>query len=79
MTENGHDKQTLLTKRTDSQTDLILLCRLLTDKRKNALPLHFLKFLLPSPHLAHLLLPPSHKPTPRAKSKEPNLTTAQNY
>lgn len=46
MTKNGLDIQTISTKRTDFQTDRVLLYRQLTEKKEKAKPSHFLKFLL---------------------------------
>ena len=48
MTKNGLDIQTILTKRTDFQTDRILLFGQVTEKKEKANPSHFLKFLLAS-------------------------------
>jgi len=57
MTLNGFDIQTILTKRTDFQTDRILLLRQVTEKKEKNHPLHFLKFLFTDPHSTHLVLP----------------------
>ena len=46
MTENGLGIQTILTKRTDFQTDRVLLLGKVTEKQEKANPSHFLKFLL---------------------------------
>jgi type IV secretory pathway VirD2 relaxase len=46
MTKNGLDIQTISTKRTDFQTDRVLLLEQVTEKEEKALPSHFLKFLL---------------------------------
>jgi hypothetical protein len=43
MTKNGLDIQTILTKRTDLQTDRVLLLGQVTEVKAN--PSHFLKFL----------------------------------
>jgi hypothetical protein len=48
MTKNGLDIQTLSTKRTDFQTDRVLLLGQVTEKQEKATPSHFLKFLLAS-------------------------------
>jgi hypothetical protein len=56
MTKNGHDIQTILTKRTDFQTDCLLLLAQVTMKKEKAEPSHFLKFLYASPHCTHLVL-----------------------
>jgi hypothetical protein len=56
MTKNGLDIQTITTKRTDFQTDRVLLLGQMTEKNK-AHPSHFLKFPLAIPHCTHLVLP----------------------
>jgi hypothetical protein len=48
MTENGLDIQTISTKRTDFQTDRVLLLGQVTQKEEKAHPSHFLKFLFAS-------------------------------
>lgn len=48
MTENGHDIQTISTKRTDKKADRVLLLGQVTEKNEKAHPSHFLKFLLAS-------------------------------
>jgi len=48
MTKNGLDIQTISTKRTDLQTDRVLLFGQVTEKQAKANPAHFLKFLLAS-------------------------------
>jgi hypothetical protein len=48
MTKNGLDIQTISTKRTDKQTDRVLLLGQVTQKKERADPSHFLKFLLAS-------------------------------
>jgi hypothetical protein len=57
MTKNGHDIQTISTKRTDFQTDFVLLFGQVTEKTEKADPSHFLKFLFAAPHCTHLVLP----------------------
>jgi len=57
MTKNGLDIQTISTKRTDFQTDRVLLLRQVTEKKEKAHPSHFLKFLFAYPHCTHLVLP----------------------
>jgi len=57
MTENGLDIQTISTKRTDFQTDRVLLFGQVTQKEEKANPSHFFKFLLSDPHCTHLVLP----------------------
>ncbi len=46
MTENGLYIQTILTKRTDFQTDRVLLLGQEPEKKEKADPSHFFKFLL---------------------------------
>ena len=48
MTKNGLDIQTISTKRTDFQTDRVLLLGQVTEKEEKAHPSHFLKFLFAS-------------------------------
>ncbi|SMD45825.1 hypothetical protein SAMN00777080_4496 [Aquiflexum balticum DSM 16537] len=48
MTKNGIDIQTISNKRTDFQTDRILLFEQVTERKEKAEPSHFLKFLLAS-------------------------------
>lgn len=48
MIENGLDIQTISTKRTDFQTDRVLLFGQVTEIKEKANPSHFLKFLLAS-------------------------------
>jgi hypothetical protein len=57
MIENGLDIQTISTKRTDFQTDRVLLFGQVTEKEEKAYPSHFLKFLFADPHCTHLVLP----------------------
>jgi hypothetical protein len=57
MTENGLNIQTISTKRTDFQTDRVLLFGEVTEKKEKAHPSHFLKFLFANPHCTHLVLP----------------------
>lgn len=47
MTENRLDIQT---KRTDFQTDSVLLLEQVTEEKEKAHPSHFLKTILASPH-----------------------------
>jgi hypothetical protein len=75
MTKNGLDIQTISTKRTDKQADRVLLFGQLTEKKEIAYPSHFLKFLLSSPQVAHLVLP-HPQADPSAKPKEPNFRYA---
>jgi hypothetical protein len=48
MTKNGLDIQNISTKRTDFQTDRVLLLGQVTKKQEKATPSHFLKFLFAS-------------------------------
>jgi hypothetical protein len=48
-----------------------------TEKSFNFCPTLFFVFKLASAHLAHFVLPRPHKPTPKAKQKEPNFAYAQ--
>jgi hypothetical protein len=57
MTENGLNIQTISTKRTDFQTDRVLLLGQVTEGKEKADPSRFLKFLLANPHCTHLDLP----------------------
>lgn len=57
MTENGLNIQTISTKRTDFQTDRVLLLGQVTEGKEEADPSRFLKFLLANPHCTHLDLP----------------------
>ncbi|OWY22225.1 hypothetical protein C7N43_02090 [Sphingobacteriales bacterium UPWRP_1] len=57
MTKNGLDIQTISTKRTDKQTDRVLLLGQVTENKQKAHPSHFLKFLLAYTQVAHLALP----------------------
>lgn len=65
MTENGHNIQTILTKRTDFQADRVLLLGQVTEKKEKADPSHFLKFLLASRTNGTFGFAPTHKPTLR--------------
>ena len=56
MTENELNIQTILTKRTDFQADRVLLFGQVSEKKEQAIPSHFLKFLLISPHFTHMVL-----------------------
>jgi len=57
MTKNRLDIQTISTKRTDFQTDRVLLLGQVTEKKEKANPSHFLKFLFAYPHCTHLVFP----------------------
>ena len=69
MTENGLNIQTISTKRTDFQTDRVLLLGQVTEGKEKADPSRFLKFLLANPHCTHLVLPhPQDDPSQNQKS-----------
>jgi len=70
MTKNGLDIQTISTKRTDFQTDRVLLFGQVTEKKEKADPSHFFKFLLAS-CLNGTLGIARHTSRPFAKPKEP--------
>ncbi|WP_395626339.1 hypothetical protein [Daejeonella sp.] len=76
MTKNGLDIQTISTKRTDFQTDHVLLFGPLTKKQEKANPLHFLKFLLANRTSGTFGFALTHKADPSAKPKEPLLPYA---
>ena len=63
MTKNGLNIQTISTKRTDFQTDRVLLFGEVTEKKEKAHPSHFLKFLFANPHCTHLVLPDTQADT----------------
>ena len=77
MTKNGLDIQTISTKRTDFQTDRVLLLRQVIQKKEKANPSHFLKFLLTSPHCTHLVLPDTQA-DPSQNQKSAILPTLSN-
>ena len=77
MTENGLDIQTISTKRTDFQADRVLLLGQVKEKKEKAHPSHFLKFLLASRTLAHLVLPQRTKPTLQQNQKSQFSTHLQ--
>lgn len=74
MTKNGLDIKTLSIKRTDFQTDLVLLFGQVTEKKEKANPSHFLKFLLASRTNGTFGFAPTHRAFPSAKPKEPFLS-----
>jgi len=57
MIKNGLDIQTISTKRTDFQSNRVLLLGQVTEKKEKAQPSHFLNFFLPVAQTAHLVLP----------------------
>jgi hypothetical protein len=69
MTKNGIYIQTISTKRTDKQSDRVLLLGQVVEKKENANPSHFLKYLLASRTLVHLVLPQNTKPTLQQNQK----------
>jgi len=77
MTKNGLNIQTISTKQTDFQTDRVFLLGQVTEKKEKANPSHFLKFLLASRTLAHLVLPQSTKPTLQQNQKSQFSTHPQ--
>jgi hypothetical protein len=79
MTKNGLDIQTITTKRTDFQTDRVLLMGQVTQKKEKAHPSHFLKFLLASRTSGTFGFAPTHKADPSAKPKEPLFSQRFNY
>jgi len=70
MTKNGHDIQTISTKRTDFQTDRVLLLGQVTEGKEKADPSRFLKFLLASRTNGTFGFA-RHTSRPFAKPKEP--------
>lgn len=76
MTKNGLDIQTILTKRTDFQTDRVLLLGQVTEKKEKADPSHFLKFLLASRTNGTFGFA-QNTSHPFAKPKEPFFANAQ--
>jgi hypothetical protein len=75
MTENGFDIQTISTKRTDFQTDRVLLLGQVTEKEEIARPFYFLKFLLTSRTNGTFGFA-RHTSRPFAKPKEPIFANA---
>ena len=75
MTKNELDIQTISIKRTDFQTDRVLLLGQLTEKEEKAHPSHFLKFLLASRTNGTFGFA-QHTSRPFAKPKEPFFANA---
>lgn len=73
MIKNGFYIQTISTKRTDLQINLVFLLRQVTEKKEKAKPAYFLKFLLTSLISGTFGFNPSHKANASAKTKEPLL------
>jgi hypothetical protein len=68
MTKHELYIQTISTKQTDFQTDLVLLFGQVTAKIEKVHPSHFLKFLA-NPHCTHLVLSnPQINPSQNQKS-----------
>ena len=65
MTKNELDIQTISIKRTDFQTDRVLLLGQLSEKEEKAHPSHFFKISFSQPHKWHIWFCPTHKPTLR--------------
>jgi hypothetical protein len=76
MTKNGLDIQTISTKRTDFQTDRVLLFGQVTEKREKADPSHFLKFLLTSRTSGTFGFAPIHKSNPSQNQKSHFIANA---
>jgi hypothetical protein len=75
MNNNGLDKQTISTKRTDFQADRVLLLAQVTKKKEKAHPSHFLKFLFTSRTNGTFGFA-RHTSRPFAKPKEPFFANA---
>ena len=75
MTKNELDIQTISIKRTDFQTDRVLLLGQLKEKEEKAHPSHFLKFLLASRTNGSFGFA-RHTSQPFAKPKEPFFANA---
>ena len=76
MTENGLNIQTISTKRTDFQTDRVLLLGQVTETEEKTRPSHFLKFLLAS-RTSGTFGFARHTSQRFAKPKEPLFANAQ--
>lgn len=76
MTENGLDIQTISTKRTDFQTDRVLLLGQVTEKQEKATPSHFLKFLLTSRTNGTFGFAPTHQANASQNQKSRFFTHA---
>ncbi len=74
MTKNGLNIHSITTKRTDFQADRVLLLEQVTEKKEEAHPSHFLKFLLASPTNGTLGFV-RYTSRPFSKPKEPFLST----
>jgi hypothetical protein len=76
LTKNVLDIQTISTKRTDKQTDRVLLLGQVKEKNEKATPSHFLKFLFASRTNGTFGFA-RHTSRPFAKPKEPFFSYAQ--
>ena len=76
MTKNGLDIQTISTKRTDFQTDRVLLFGHVTEEQEKANLSHFLKFIFANRTSGTFGFALTHKADPSAKPKEPLLPYA---
>jgi hypothetical protein len=76
MTKNRLDIQTISTKRTDFQTDRVLLFGQVTENREKADPSHFLKFLLASRTSGTFGFAPTHKANPSQNQKSHFIANA---
>ena len=65
MTKNGLDIQTISTKRTDLQTDYVLLLLQVTEKQEKTKSFAFFKISFSQPHKRHIWFFPTHMPTLR--------------
>lgn len=77
MTKNGLDIQTISTKRTDFQTDRVLLFGQVTETEEKALPSHFLKFLFDSRTNGTFGFAPPHQSNASQNQKSCFLPTPQ--
>lgn len=69
MPKNGFDIQTISIKRTEFQTDRILLFGEVTEKKEKAHLSHFIKFHFANQHCTHLVLPDTQgDPSQKQKS-----------
>ncbi|MBS0647278.1 MAG: hypothetical protein JSR97_11930 [Verrucomicrobia bacterium] len=75
MIENGHDIQTISTKRTDFHADRVLLFEQLTEGKEKADPSHFLKFLLDSRTNGTFGFAPTHKANASQNQKSRSYPT----
>jgi hypothetical protein len=76
MTKNELDIQTILSNRTDFQTERVLLLGQVTEKKVKAHPSHFLKYLFASRTNGTFGFAPTAQSETKAKPKEPFCTFA---